>query len=90
MVVNGLSRLDARDALGSDRCLDLPDCALQRNRASQCSLNTAPRHLLRDRDRIYGETFQERIKSLNIESMVTAPRSPWQNPFVERMIGSIR
>jgi putative transposase len=52
--------------------------------------DTAPRYLLRDRDRIYGETFQGRIKRLNIEDMVTAPRSPWQNPLVERVIGSIR
>ena len=52
--------------------------------------DTAPRYLLRDRDGVYGETVQRRIKSLGIEEVVTAPRSPWQNPFVERVIGSIR
>ncbi len=52
--------------------------------------DTAPRYLLRDRDGIYGEIVQRRIKSLGIEDVVTAPRSPWQNPFVERVIGSIR
>ena len=52
--------------------------------------DTAPSYLLRDRDCIYGETVQRRIESLGIEAVVTAPRSPWQNPFVERLIGSIR
>ncbi len=51
---------------------------------------TAPRYLLRDRDAIYGDMVQRRIKSLGIEEVVTAPRSPWQNPFCERVIGSIR
>jgi len=50
----------------------------------------APKYLLRDRDSIYGELVQRRIKSLGIEEVKTAPRSPWQNPFVERLIGSIR
>jgi len=50
--------------------------------------DTAPRYLLRDRDRIYGDTVQRRIKSLAVEEVMTAPRSPWQNPFVERVIGS--
>ena len=52
--------------------------------------DTAPSYLLRDRDGIYGEIVQRRIKSLSIEDVSTAPQSPWQNPFVERVIGSIR
>ena len=52
--------------------------------------DSAPRYLLRDRDAIYGEKVRRRIKSLGIEEVVTAPRSPWQNPFCERIIGSIR
>jgi len=52
--------------------------------------DSAPRYLLRDRDAIYGDMVQRRIKSLGIEEVVTAPRSPWQNPFCERVIGSIR
>ena len=52
--------------------------------------DTAPRYLLRDRDSIYGETVRRRIKSLGIEEVLTAPRSPWQNPYAERIIGSIR
>ncbi len=52
--------------------------------------DSAPRYLLRDRDAIYGDAVRRRIKSLGIEEVVTAPRSPWQNPFAERIIGSIR
>ena len=51
---------------------------------------TAPRFLLRDRDGIYGEVFQQRVKHMGIEEVVTAARSPWQNPYAERLIGSIR
>lgn len=50
----------------------------------------APRYLLRDRDRIYGTTFRQRVQHLGITEVVIAPRSPWQNPYVERLIGSIR
>ena len=46
--------------------------------------------VLRDRDAIYGDLVQRRIRGLGIEEVVTAPRSPWQNPFCERVIGSIR
>ncbi|MCH7597397.1 MAG: transposase [Planctomycetes bacterium] len=51
---------------------------------------TTPRFLIRDRDGIYGHVFQRRVRNMNIEEVVTAPRSPWQNPYVERLIGSIR
>ena len=44
----------------------------------------------RDRDQIYGAYFDTRVDGLGIEQVLTAPRSPWQNPLVERMIGSIR
>ncbi len=50
----------------------------------------APRFLVRDRDRVYGPAFEERVESMGIEEVISAPRSPWQNPFVERVIGSIR
>jgi putative transposase len=50
----------------------------------------APQYLLRDRDRIYGTTFRQRVKHMGITEVVIAPRSPWQNPYVERLIGSIR
>jgi transposase InsO family protein len=51
---------------------------------------TAPRYLLRDRDSIYGQEFTERVDHMGIKEVKTAPRSPWQNPFVERMIGTLR
>ncbi len=50
----------------------------------------APRFLLRDRDGIYGVDFRERIMHMGVEEVVTAPRSPWQNPYIERLIGSTR
>jgi hypothetical protein len=50
----------------------------------------APRYLMRDRDSIYGDEVRLRISSMGIEELLTAPRSPWQNPYVERLIGSIR
>ena len=50
----------------------------------------APGFLLRDREGIYGVDFRERIMHMGVEEVVTAPRSPWQNPYVERLIGSIR
>jgi putative transposase len=48
------------------------------------------RYLLRDRDGVYGSDVRSRIASLQIEEILTAPRSPWQNPYAERLIGSIR
>ena len=50
----------------------------------------APRYLLRDRDSVYDIRFRRRVRSLGIEEVLTAPRSPWQNPYVERLIGSVR
>ena len=52
--------------------------------------NTAPRWLVRDRDAIYGERFRRRVAGMGIGELVTSPSSPWQTPYVERLIGSIR
>jgi len=52
--------------------------------------DSASRYLLRDRDSIYGGKFRNRVKGPGIDEVLTAPRSPWQNPYVERIIGSIR
>ena len=52
--------------------------------------DTAPSYLLRDRDAIYGHSFRHRVKGMQIREVLTAARSPWQNPFVERLIGSVR
>jgi putative transposase len=53
-------------------------------------LDTARRYLLRDRDGIYGDAFRQQVSNLQITEILTAPRSPWQTPYVERLIGSIR
>ena len=50
----------------------------------------APRYLIRDRDAAYGEGFRRRVRSLGMTEVITAARSPWQNAFAERLIGSIR
>ena len=50
----------------------------------------APRYVLRDRDAIYGRDFVAVTRDMGIEEVLTAPRSPWQNPFAERLVGSIR
>jgi transposase InsO family protein len=55
-----------------------------------CGTNDAPLFLVRDRDAIYGETFRRQVATLKIQEVLTAPRSPWQNAYVERVIGSIR
>ncbi len=52
--------------------------------------NQAPRYLLRDRDRSYGAIARRRLRAMGIRDHPTAPRSPWQNGHVERLIGSIR
>ena len=52
--------------------------------------DSAPKYLLRDRDAIFGEAFRRRVASLGIEEVLSAPRSPWQNPYVERLIGTLR
>jgi len=52
--------------------------------------DTAPAYLLRDRDTVYGEPFRHRVKGMRITEVLTASRSPWQNPLAERLIGSVR
>jgi hypothetical protein len=51
---------------------------------------TFPSHLIRDGDGIYGERVTRRIESLGIDEVITAPASPWQNAYVERVIGTLR
>ena len=52
--------------------------------------DTAPRYMIRDRDKKFGVEFIRRVTSLDIKQVLIAARSPWQNPYIERMIGSIR
>ena len=51
---------------------------------------TAPRYLIRDRDGVYGDEVRRRLQALGIHEVLTAPQSPWQNAYAERLIGSIR
>src|SRR4030095_12508502 len=52
--------------------------------------DSAPSYLLHDRDQVHGQPFRHRVKGMQIEEILTAPHSPWQNAFAERLIGSIR
>jgi transposase InsO family protein len=52
--------------------------------------DTAPTYMIRDRDGIYGGQFRRRVEGIGIEEVLTAPRSPWQNPYAERLVGSVR
>ena len=52
--------------------------------------DTAPEYLIRDRDGAYGEVFRRRLRSMGVRDRPTAPRAPWQNGYVERLIGSVR
>ena len=48
---------------------------------------TAPTYLVRDNDGAYGQAFTSRLRAMGIRDRPTSPRSPWQNPYVERLIG---
>lgn len=52
--------------------------------------DSTPGHLLRDNGGAYGELFTRRLRAMGIRDRPVAPRSPWQNGYVERVIGSIR
>ena len=52
--------------------------------------DTAPKYLIRDCDGIYDTFFEQRVENMGIEEVLIAPKSPWQNPYCERVIGLIR
>jgi transposase InsO family protein len=52
--------------------------------------DSARKFVIRDRDKIYGADFARRVRAMGIEQVLTAPRSPWQNPYCERVIGTLR
>jgi transposase InsO family protein len=54
------------------------------------AFTSPPKYLLRARDGIYGLEFHRRVEALGLEEVRIAPRSPWQSPYVERLIGSVR
>ncbi len=49
-----------------------------------------PKYLLRDCDKIFGDTFRQHVKNMQIEEVLSAPRSPWQRAYMERLISSVR
>ncbi|MGH2372821.1 MAG: integrase core domain-containing protein [bacterium] len=51
---------------------------------------SAPAYLLRDRDKIYRDSFRQRMTGMHIHEVLTAARSPWQDLFAERLMGSMR
>ena len=54
------------------------------------TLAEAPTYLVRDNDRAYGRAFMRRLRTMGIRDRPISPRSPWQNPYVERLIGTLR
>ena len=62
----------------------------ERQLVEELPAETAPKYLLRDRDAIYGEWFQRRVKNRGFDRALAVPRSLSQNPYAARVIGSIR
>jgi transposase InsO family protein len=52
--------------------------------------DTAPTYLVRDNDGAYGQAFTRRVRAMGIRDRPISPRSPWQNPYAERLIGTLR
>jgi transposase InsO family protein len=63
---------------------------IARQLTEACGWDYAPQYLIRDRDSVYGTIFTRRLRAMGIRDRPIAPRSPWQNGYCERLIGSIR
>jgi len=63
---------------------------IARQLVEACGWEQAPRYIVRDRDRVYGKIFVRRVRAMGIRDRPVSPRSPWQNGYAERLIGSIR
>jgi len=63
---------------------------LARQLTEACGWERTPSYIVRDRDRVYGEIFTRRLRAMGIRDRPIAPRSPWQNGYAERLIGSVR
>src|SRR5271169_196659 len=85
-----LVRLDRRDLVWVNVTTNPTAEWIARQLTEAFPWNEAPRHLIRDRDCIYGTVVTRRLRAMGIRDKPTAPASPWQNGFVERLIGSIR
>ena len=62
----------------------------ERRRFTANCASWASQWLLRDRGAIYGDVFRRRVAGMGIGEVISSPSSPWQNPYAERLIGSIR
>jgi transposase InsO family protein len=83
-------RLDRRDLVWVNVTANPTAEWITRQLTEAFPWNEAPRYLIRDRDRIYGAIVTSRLRAMGIRDKPTAPASPWQNGFAERLIESIR
>jgi len=83
-------RLDRRDLVWTDVTANPTAEWVARQITEAFPWDEAPHYLIRDRDRIYGSVVTRRLRAMGIRDKPTAPASPWQNGFAERLIGSIR
>src|ERR1700721_1529412 len=83
-------RLDRRDLVWINVTTDPTAEWVARQITEAFPWDMAPRYMIRDRDRIYGIVVTRRLRAMGIRDKPTAPASPWQNGFAERLIGSIR
>ena len=83
-------RLDRRDLVWIDVTTNPTAEWIARQLTEAFPWDEAPKYLIRDRDRIYGASVTRRIRAMGIRDRPTAPASPWQNGYAERLIGSIR
>src|SRR5471032_1127084 len=83
-------RLDRRDLVWINVATNQTAEWIARQLTEAFPWNEAPPYLIRDRDRIYGSIVTRRMRAMGIRDKPTAPASPWQNGFAERLLGSIR
>src|SRR5476651_257811 len=83
-------RLDRRDLVWINVTTNPTAEWIARQLTEAFPWDEAPHYLIRDRDRIYGAVVMRRLRAMGIRDKPTAPASPWQNGFAERLIGSIR
>src|ERR1700694_1054392 len=83
-------RLDRRDLIWINVTANPTAEWVSRQITEAFPWDEAPHYLIRDRDRIYGSVVTRRLRAMGIRDKPTAPASPWQNGFAERLIGSSR
>jgi transposase InsO family protein len=83
-------RLDRRDLVGINVTTNPTAEWIARQLTEAFPWNEAPLYVIRDRDRIYGTIVTRRLRAMGVRDRPTAPASPWQNGFAERLIGPIR